>query len=196
MKSTMILPCGVSSALKPAAAGVTLAMSLVTSPLRNLRASSPATLTTPRSGSNAAFMVLDRSCQMSRLNVRPSPHGHKGGPSPFAACRVGKIPSREQHVAPMPRAILPTLRTLSRRASLAGDEEMPGAVRSDPETVESVDAEFHHVLVVGAGDDSKELHLLLRRQRRQRHAHEIGPDIHFLRRAFIDPHVAGFQDHG
>src|SRR6516162_2169968 len=169
MKSTMILPCGVSSALKPAAAGVTLAMSLVTSPLRNLRASSPATLTTPRSGSSAAFMVFDRTCQMSRLNVRRSLYGHKGG------LRVGGDGGAR---------------------SVAGDEEMPGAVRSDPETVEGVDAEFHHVLVVGAGDNSKQLDLLLGRQRGERHAHEIGPDIHFLRRAFIDAHVAGFQDHG
>src|SRR5215831_4607839 len=196
MKSTMILPCGVSSALKPAAAGVTLAMSLVTSPLRNLRASSPATLTTPRSGSSAALMVLGRICQMSRLNVRRSPRGHKGGRSPFAARRVGKIAAQEQHVAPMPRAILPTLHALSRRASVASDEEMPSAVRSDPDTVESIDPELHHVLVVGAGDDSKELHFLLPRQRGERHAHEIGPDVHFLWRAFIDPHVAGLQDHG
>src|SRR5262245_59752341 len=130
MKSTMILPWGVSSAPKPAVAGVTLAVSLVTSPLRNLRASSPATLTTPRSGSSAAFMVFDRTCQMSRLNVRRSLHGHKGG------LRVGGAGGAR---------------------SVAGDEEMPGAVRSDPETVEGVDAEFHHVLVVGAGDDSKQI---------------------------------------
>src|SRR5262249_41713660 len=194
MKSTMILPCGVSSAPKPAAAGVTLAMSLVTSPLRNLRVSSPATLTTPRSGSSAALMILGRICQMSRLNVRRSPRGHKGGRSPFAARRVGKIAAQEQHVSPMPRFCPPY--TLSRRASVAGDEEMPSAVRPDPDTVESIDPELHHVLVVGAGDDSKELHFLLRRQRGERHAHETGPDVHFLWRAFIDPHVAGLQDHG
>src|SRR5262249_62154864 len=151
MKSTMILPCGVSSALKPAAAGVTLAMSLVTSPLRNLRVSSPATLTTPRSGSSAAFMALDRICLTSRLNVRHSLHGHKGGRSPFAVRRVGKIAAAS---ISCPRA-----------RSVAGDEEMPGAVRSDAEAVEGVDAELHHVLVVGAGDDSKQLDLLLRRQR-------------------------------
>src|SRR5947208_602476 len=52
----MILPCGVSKAEKDARSGVTLAISVVSSPLRNLRASSPATLTTPRSGKSAAFM--------------------------------------------------------------------------------------------------------------------------------------------
>jgi hypothetical protein len=44
---------------------------------------------------------------MSRLNVRPSPHRHKGGRSPFAR-RVGKIAAQEQQIAWMPRAILPT----------------------------------------------------------------------------------------
>ncbi len=73
---------------------------------------------------------------------------------------------------------------------------MPGAVGSYPKTVEGVDPELHHVLVVGAGDDSKQLDFLLRRQRGERHAHEIGPHVHFLRRAFVDAHVAGFQDHG
>src|SRR5437762_3327459 len=58
---------------------------------------------------------------------------------------------------------MPTLRTLSGRASVAGYEEMPGAVGCYPETVESVDPELHHVLVVGAGDDSKQLDFLLRR---------------------------------
>src|SRR3954447_6700637 len=57
MQSTMILPCGVSNAPKRAVAGVTLSMSAVSSPLRNLRASSPATFTTPRSGKRAAFIA-------------------------------------------------------------------------------------------------------------------------------------------
>src|SRR5262249_20408644 len=148
MKSTMILPCGGSSAPKGAATGVTLAVATVTSSVENLRALCAATLTTPRSGSSAAFMVFDRTCQMSRLNVRRSLYGHKGG------LRVGGDGGAR---------------------SVAGDEEMPGAVRSDPETVEGVDAEFHHVLVVGAGDDSKQLDLLLGRQRGERHADEKGP---------------------
>src|SRR5262245_42631503 len=209
MKSTMILPCGVSSALKPAAAGVTLAMSLVTSPLRNLRVSSPATLTTPRSGSSAAFMVLDRTCQMSRLNVRRSLRAHKGsarscagltGASIFFArslkkvmdCRVISAFTRVFN------ALCPamTIPCCADDASVAGDEEMPGAVGSYPETVEGVDPELHHVLVVGAGNNSKQLDFLLRRQRGERHAHEIGPHVHFLRRPFVDAHVAGFQDHG
>src|SRR6516164_4545774 len=65
MKSTMILPCGVSSAAKRAYPGAAFARSAVTSPLRNLRAASPATLTTPRSGRSAAFMRItgwDRLC--------------------------------------------------------------------------------------------------------------------------------------
>src|SRR5215475_1409945 len=97
MKSTMILPCGVSSAPKPAAAGVTLAVSLVTSPLRNLRASSPATLTTPRSGSSAAFMAYDRTDVAA--NVRRSLHGHK---CPAASC-AGSSAEKTRVNALMPR---------------------------------------------------------------------------------------------
>src|SRR3954454_12211232 len=55
-QSTTILPCGVSSAPNRACAGVTLVTSVVSSPLRKVRASAPATLTTPRSGRSAAFM--------------------------------------------------------------------------------------------------------------------------------------------
>ena len=51
-------------------------------------------------------------------------------------------------------------------ASVAGDEELPGAVRPDPEAIEGIDAERQHVLVVGAGDDPEQLDLLRRRQRR------------------------------
>src|SRR5262245_10996200 len=185
MKSTMTLPCGVSRAAKLAASGVTLAMSLVTSPLRNLRASSPSTLTTPRSGSSAAFIGRDRS--------------------DVAAKRKG-LAARSQGAAPPSRAG----RSASSRAkpgnadlwlalvrtSVAGDEELPGAVRRDSEPVEGVGAELHHVLVVGAGDEAKELDLLLRRERGQRHADKIGPHIHFLRRALIDVHEGSFEDHG
>jgi hypothetical protein len=62
MKSAMILPCGVNSAAKRALSGVTFARSAVTNPLRNWRASSPATFTTPRSGSKAACIdaILSR----------------------------------------------------------------------------------------------------------------------------------------
>ena len=56
MKSAMILPCGVSSAQKRAAPGPSSSMSALTSPCRKLRASSPATFTTPRSESKAAFI--------------------------------------------------------------------------------------------------------------------------------------------
>src|SRR3984893_4308120 len=56
MASTMVLPCGVSSAAERGSSGVTWPISAVNSPLRKFRASSPATLTTPRSGSSAAFM--------------------------------------------------------------------------------------------------------------------------------------------
>jgi hypothetical protein len=55
--STMILPCGVSRAANDARCGLTLSMSAVSSPLRNLRASSPATFTTPRSPNSAAFIA-------------------------------------------------------------------------------------------------------------------------------------------
>src|SRR5215831_20694090 len=132
MKSTMILPCGVSRALKPAAAGVTLAMSLVTSPLRNLRASSPATLTTPRSGSSAAFMVRDRT--------------------DVAAKRKALVAGSQVRVGMFAQA--------AERASIAGNEELPGAVGRDPQAVEGIDPQFHHVLVVGARDNPKKLQLL------------------------------------
>src|SRR6476661_4094018 len=49
MKSTMILPCGVSRAANRACPGASAVMSAVTRPCRKLRADSPVTLTTPRS---------------------------------------------------------------------------------------------------------------------------------------------------
>ena len=61
MASRMILPCGVSSAAKRGVSGVTLPMSAVNNPLRKLRAPSPVTLTTPRSGSSAAFIANSQS---------------------------------------------------------------------------------------------------------------------------------------
>ena len=75
MQSTMILPCGVSSAAKRAAAGRELGRHRWSaSPLRKVRASAPATLTTPRSGRSAAFMRSVRfpisTCQSCRRNVR------------------------------------------------------------------------------------------------------------------------------
>src|SRR6266487_536812 len=88
--------------------------------------------------------------------------------------RVGIAPAQQVRVLD-PRARNAHPKHIERAGSVAGDEEMPGAVGSDPDTVESVDPELHHVLVVGAGDDPKELDLLLRRQRGERHAHEIGP---------------------
>ena len=55
-KSAVILPCGVSSAPNRPRPGWTRPTSVVTRPLRKSRASSPLTLTTPRSGRNAAFI--------------------------------------------------------------------------------------------------------------------------------------------
>ncbi len=57
-KSAMILPCGVNSAQKRATPGASVSTSAVTRPCRKFRAPSPATLTTPRSGSKAAFMAI------------------------------------------------------------------------------------------------------------------------------------------
>ena len=65
--------------------------------------------------------------------------------------------------------------------------------RPDPEPVERIDAEFHHVLVVGAGDDAEQLDRLRRRQRLERHAHEIRPHVHFLRRAVVDVDEGGLE---
>ena len=48
--------CGVSNAPNRPSPGRSSVASVVTRPLRKLRASSPLTLTTPRSGRNAAFM--------------------------------------------------------------------------------------------------------------------------------------------
>src|SRR3979411_366483 len=58
-KSATILPCGVSSAPNRPRPGWIRSRSVVTRPLRKLRASSPLTLTTPRSGRNAAFILDD-----------------------------------------------------------------------------------------------------------------------------------------
>src|SRR5262249_15899057 len=170
MKSTMTLPCGVSRAAKLAASGVTLAMSLVTSPLRNLRASSPSTLTTPRSGSSAAFIGRDRN------DIAPKRKG-------LAARSQGP-----QHGHARAKPGNDDLWLALVETSIPGDKELPGAVRRDSEPKEGVGAELHHVLVVGAGDEAEQLDLLLRRERGQRHADEIGPHIHFLRRALIDVH--------
>src|SRR5216683_7346221 len=67
------------------------------------------------------------------------------------------------------------------RDLIPSDEKTPSAVRSDPDAIERVGAEFHHILVVGAGHDAEQLDLLRQRQRLERHAHEIRPHIHFLR---------------
>src|SRR6185312_11262882 len=86
MKSAMILPCGVSSAAKHGLPGATLAISPVTRPLRKRRASSPTTLTTPRSERSAACMPVLKgsvsivSCQNSRRNV--SAVGQASSPLP------------------------------------------------------------------------------------------------------------------
>src|SRR5690349_9680560 len=78
--------------------------------------------------------------------------------------------------------------------SIAADEELPSAVGRDPDAVESVDAELHHVLVIPAGNHPEQLDSLLRRERAERHADEIGPDVDFLRRAFIDSYETGFEN--
>src|SRR6476646_1277849 len=69
-KSKVILPCGVSSAPNRPSPGRTNVTSVVTTPLRKLRASSPPTLTTPRSGRKAAFIAWAflKSCLWSEVN--------------------------------------------------------------------------------------------------------------------------------
>ena len=67
-KSTTILPCGVSKAPKRPSPGCISMTSVVTRPLRKSRALSPLTLTTPRSGRNAAFDAKI-SCDMLQRNV-------------------------------------------------------------------------------------------------------------------------------
>ena len=73
-----------------------------------------------------------------------------------------------------------------------GDEIAPGAVGADADPVEGVVAALEHVLVVRAGDDPEQVDFLLRRQRFERLAREIGPQIGLLRRAGIDMGEAGF----
>src|SRR5882757_8818574 len=95
--STMILPCGVSNAAKAAFSGVTLSMSAVSSPLRNLRASSPATLTTPRSGNRAAFIVVPILIGRT-WNVRRATRHLKGAaPGQIRIGRKTRLLARQQN---------------------------------------------------------------------------------------------------
>src|SRR5439155_12495792 len=64
----VILPCGVSNAPNRPRPGRSSVTSDVTRPLRKLRASSPPTLTAPRSGRNAAF-ITSISWLMLQRNV-------------------------------------------------------------------------------------------------------------------------------
>src|SRR5262249_48075944 len=77
-KSAMIFPCGVSSAQNRAVPGAMPSTSAVTSPCRNLRASSPITLMTPRSGRRAAFInyAYAGSARIARQpSLRPCARG-------------------------------------------------------------------------------------------------------------------------
>ena len=67
----MILPCGVSSAPNRPRPGRSSVTSVVTRPLRKSRASSPLTLTTPRSGRNAAFMRSSLVDMLAVLERKP-----------------------------------------------------------------------------------------------------------------------------
>src|SRR5262249_50990570 len=146
---------------KQACSGVTLAMSLVIRPLRNLRAPSPATLTTPRSGRSAAFMVDLGGrgrviCRTSPLNVRRPSCGHKSGIlERLEAMTLCVIAFSDGNPVP----------TFPENALIPGDKELPAAVGADSEPIERIGPESGHVLVVGAGDDAKQLDPLLRGQR-------------------------------
>src|SRR5262249_10044646 len=50
------------------------------------------------------------------------------------------------------------------RVSIPGDKELPGSVGRDSEPVEGVGVELHHVLVVGAVDEERQLDLLRLRE--------------------------------
>ncbi len=79
--------------------GVTLAMSVVSSPLRNLRASSPATFATPRSGKSAAF--IEESCPPRVIPKMPAPELDPGWEPVFGIDHApAKNPQRRARIGP------------------------------------------------------------------------------------------------